>query len=88
MVVAPSLFVSTTFPDAFSAATDIAGGYCMSVLYGVLPPVMAWAMDKGKAKHSGERELSTARPTLIVVGLFACGIVAEQILHDFLALHL
>jgi len=24
MVVAPSLFVSTTFPDAFSAATDIA----------------------------------------------------------------
>ena len=24
MVVVPSLFVSTTFPDAFSAATDIA----------------------------------------------------------------
>ncbi|MED6142834.1 hypothetical protein PIB30_001034 [Stylosanthes scabra] len=88
MVVAPSLFVSTTFPDAFSAATDIAGGYCMSVLYGVLPPVMARAMDKGKAEHSGERELSTARPTLIVVGLFECGIVAEQILHNFLAFHL
>ncbi|MED6120797.1 hypothetical protein PIB30_024364 [Stylosanthes scabra] len=88
MVVAPSLFVSATFPDAFSAATDIAGGYCMSVLYGVLPPVMAWAMDKGESEHSGERELSTARPKLIVVGLFACGIVVEQILHDFLALHL
>ncbi|RYR55918.1 hypothetical protein Ahy_A05g021750 [Arachis hypogaea] len=88
MVVAPSLFVSTTFPDAFSAATDIAGGYCMSVLYGVLPPAMAWAMDKGESKHSGERELSNARPALIVVGLFACGIVVEQIIHDLLALHL
>ncbi|MED6158629.1 hypothetical protein PIB30_034464 [Stylosanthes scabra] len=68
-----------------SAATDIAGGYCMSVLYGVLPSMM---MDKGKAEHSGERELSTARPTLIVVGLFGCDIVTEQILHNFLAFHL
>ncbi|KAI3799725.1 hypothetical protein L1987_35024 [Smallanthus sonchifolius] len=41
MVIGPSLFVSTTVPNAFSAATDIAGGYCMTMLYGVLPPAVA-----------------------------------------------
>lgn len=30
MVVGPSLFVSTTVPDAFSAATDIAVSLCVS----------------------------------------------------------
>ena len=59
----------------------------MSVLYGVLPPAMAWAMHKREAELSGQKELSNARPALIVVGLFACGIVVEQILQDILALH-
>ncbi|KAA8539326.1 hypothetical protein F0562_026018 [Nyssa sinensis] len=82
MVVAPSLFVSTTVPDAFSTATDIAGGYCMTMLYGVLPPAMAWAMFKGQYKDTDEKAISTARPALLVVGLFACAIVMEQILQD------
>ncbi|KAL5569308.1 hypothetical protein UlMin_025883 [Ulmus minor] len=87
MAVVPSLFVSTTVPDAFSAATDIAGGYCMTMLYGVLPPAMAWAMHSGEGEDSEENALSKARPVLLGVGLFACGIVVEQILQDILALH-
>ncbi|KAE9592474.1 putative amino acid/polyamine transporter 2 [Lupinus albus] len=87
MVVVPSLIVSTTFPNAFSAATDIAGGYCMTVLYGVLPPAMAWAMHKREPELSDKKQLSNARPALIVVGLFASSIVVEQILQDILALH-
>ncbi|KAK7315509.1 hypothetical protein VNO77_34059 [Canavalia gladiata] len=86
MVVAPSLFVSTIFPDAFSTATDIAGGYCMTVLYGVLPPAMAWAMHKKEPEISDQNELLNANPALIVAELFACGIVVEQILQDILAL--
>ncbi|KAH1206681.1 Tyrosine-specific transport protein [Glycine max] len=87
MVVAPSLFVSTTFPDAFSAATDIAGGYCMTVLYGVLPPAMAWAMHKREPELYGRKELLNANVALVVAELFACGIVVEQILQDIPALH-
>ncbi|CAL0333396.1 unnamed protein product [Lupinus luteus] len=87
MVVVPSLIISTTFPNAFSAATDIAGGYCMTVLYGVLPPAMAWAMHKREPELSEKNELSNAMPALIVVGLFACSIVVEQILQDILSLH-
>ncbi|XP_057427869.1 uncharacterized protein LOC130721146 isoform X2 [Lotus japonicus] len=86
VVVAPSLFVSTAFPDAFSAATDIAGGYCMTVLYGVLPPAMVWEMQKREAEPSGQKEFLSARPALIVIELFACAIVLEQFLQDILAL--
>ncbi|KAK4403864.1 hypothetical protein Sango_0755000 [Sesamum angolense] len=87
MVVAPSVFVSTTVPDAFSAATDIAGGYCMTMLYGVLPPAMAWAMNKKHGQETEETAVSRAGPALVGVGLFACGIVVEQILQDFSFLH-
>ncbi|XP_029127870.1 uncharacterized protein LOC109802731 isoform X2 [Cajanus cajan] len=87
LVVVPSLFVSTTFPDAFSAATDIAGGYCMTVLYGVLPPAMAWAMHKKEPDLCGQKELLNANVALVVAELFACGIVVEQILQYILALH-
>ncbi|PIN00927.1 Amino acid transporter [Handroanthus impetiginosus] len=88
MVVAPSLLVSTTVPDAFSAATDIAGGYCMTMLYGVLPPAMAWAMIKQNGKENEQTStISKAGPALVGVGLFACGIVVEQILQDFSLLH-
>ncbi|KAG8390643.1 hypothetical protein BUALT_Bualt01G0105000 [Buddleja alternifolia] len=84
MVIAPSLIVSTTVPDAFYAATDFAGGYCMMMLYGILPPAMAWAMNK---KRGEETAISKAGPALVGVGLFACGIVVEQILQDFSFLH-
>ncbi|KAL2526419.1 Tryptophan/tyrosine permease [Abeliophyllum distichum] len=87
MVIVPSLLVSTTVPDAFSAATDIAGGYCMTMLYGVLPPAMAFAMEKKNGQDNDETAISRARPALIGVGLFACGIVVEQILQDLSMLH-
>ncbi|KAK4436021.1 hypothetical protein Salat_0765800 [Sesamum alatum] len=88
MVVAPTVVVSTTVPDAFSAATDIAGGYCMTMLYGVLPPAMAWAMNKKQGQETEETAVSRAGPAALVgVGLFACGIVVEQILQDFSFLH-
>ncbi|OMO71566.1 Tryptophan/tyrosine permease [Corchorus capsularis] len=83
MVITPTLLVSTTVPDAFSAATDIAGGYCMTMLYGVLPPAMAWALHTTDSDH---KALKGAKPALCGVGLFACGIVVEQILQDLLAL--
>lgn len=57
------------------------GGYCMTMLFGILPPAMAWAMHNGKGKDS-EMKISIARPALVCVGLVACGILAVQILQD------
>lgn len=62
------------------------GGYCMTMLYGVLPPAMAWAMQNREAEDSDQKVLSRARPALFGVGLFACGVVVDQIVQDFLAL--
>ncbi|KAF5203792.1 Tryptophan/tyrosine permease [Thalictrum thalictroides] len=102
IAVGPPLFVSSTVPDVFSAATDIAGGYCMTMLYGVLPPTMAWAMhirssydvDSGNGEEECEGNftddkrmiLCRDKPALICLGLFACAIVIEQIIQDLSAL--
>ncbi|CAA7390431.1 unnamed protein product [Spirodela intermedia] len=99
MAVIPALLVSTTVPDVFYLATDIAGGYCMTVLYGILPPAMAWGMHARRASgrsggggrdgaHRGPKGLSESKPALIGVGLCAFGIVIEQMLQDLSALHL
>ncbi|XP_070031199.1 uncharacterized protein [Nicotiana tomentosiformis] len=86
IAIAPPLLVSTTIPDAFSAATDIAGGYCMTMLYGVLPPAMAWAMHNREVKDS-EKIISSATPVLQSIGLISCGIIVVQILQDLSILH-
>ncbi|XP_019193212.1 PREDICTED: uncharacterized protein LOC109187473 [Ipomoea nil] len=88
MVIAPSLLLSTTVPDAFYAATDIAGGYGMTMLYGVLPPAMAWAMHNRGDKDIDKGAISRAKPALICVCLIASCIVLEQIIADLSLLHL
>ncbi|GFY84550.1 hypothetical protein Acr_03g0013240 [Actinidia rufa] len=71
---------------------SIQGGYCMTMLYGVLPPAMAWAMHNRQCEEEGQETdhkaiISRAWPALLGVGLFACGIVVEQILQDLSMLH-
>ena len=60
----------------------------MTVMYGVLPPAMAWTMKKKEYESSGEKSLSDAWPALIMVALFSCGIMVDQILQDTHALQL
>lgn len=60
----------------------------MTMLYGVLPPAMAWAMHNNKRDDaSDQKTLLRARPVLVAVGLLACAIVGEQILQDILTFH-
>lgn len=59
----------------------------MTILYGVLPPAMAWAMYNKEREDSSQNELSRVRPALLGVGILASGIVVEQIWQDFSALH-
>ncbi|XP_072953922.1 uncharacterized protein [Typha angustifolia] len=101
LVILPTILISTIVPNAFSLATDIAGGYCMMILYGALPPMMAWAMhfrlaDRDKdIDHEGEdsedsyRKLlvSSTKPILVGTGLFSFVIVVEQILQDVVILN-
>ncbi|XVE68920.1 hypothetical protein DITRI_Ditri09bG0108500 [Diplodiscus trichospermus] len=67
-------------------SSSMQGGYCMTMLYGVLPPAMAWAMQNREDEDSDQKVLTRARPALFGVGLFECGLVVEQIVQDFFAL--
>ncbi|XP_078152317.1 uncharacterized protein LOC144547522 isoform X2 [Carex rostrata] len=99
IVIIPSIVLSAAVPDAFSLATDFAGGYCMMILYGALPPMMAWAMhfnladQENQIKHQnfidGMRmsQLSGAKPVLLGMGIFSFIIVIEQFLTDILNLN-
>ncbi|XP_050211834.1 uncharacterized protein LOC126661991 [Mercurialis annua] len=89
LVIAPTSIVSSIVPHAFSTATDIAGGYCMTMLYGVLPPAMAWAMyDKQRDDSNQRKVLRIAKPALAGIAIFACRVVIEQMFQDFSALRL
>ncbi|KAL0358686.1 UNVERIFIED_CONTAM: hypothetical protein Sangu_0718000 [Sesamum angustifolium] len=95
MVVAPSVFrvddctrcIFCSHRYCYNEHIIEQGGYCMTMLYGVLPPAMAWAMNKKHGQETEETAVSRAGPALVGVGLFACGIVVEQILQDFSFLH-
>ncbi|OEL13658.1 hypothetical protein BAE44_0025324 [Dichanthelium oligosanthes] len=98
IVVVPTMVIAATVPNSFSIATDIAGGYCMTILYGVLPPLMAWAIgsklsgtsaglaDEETSTDSREGgDLTSAKPVLVGMGVFSVLMVLEQMLQDFLS---
>lgn len=85
IAVIPSLLLSAALPDAFSVATDIAGGYCMTILYGILPPAMAWFLlqfNNVKDDHNEDAPFFNHNPTaLLGIGLFASALVLDQLLQ-------
>ena len=58
----------------------------MTMLYGVLPPAVAWAMYNRESEDTNSKALLKERHALLGLGLFACGIMVEQVLHDTLKL--
>ncbi|CAN6307253.1 unnamed protein product [Urochloa humidicola] len=88
IVVIPTIVVAATVKDSFSIATDIAGGYCMTILYGVLPPLMAWAIGSKLLEGNRGRGVFTsasAKPVLVGMGVLSVLMVLEQMLQDLLS---
>ncbi|XP_078447668.1 DHBP synthase RibB-like alpha/beta domain-containing protein [Wolffia australiana] len=94
MAVVPALLASAAVPDAFYFATDIAGGYCMTVLYGILPPAMAWGLRARRMSRKDDADgdrvggLAESKPALIGAGLCGVAIVVDQMLQDLSTLDL
>ncbi|XP_015689835.2 tyrosine-specific transport protein-like isoform X1 [Oryza brachyantha] len=98
-VVAPTVLIAATVPNSFSIATDIAGGYCMTILYGVLPPLMAWAITTSRMSDSragsveaessvgggANVDLTSAKPVLVGMGVFSVLMVFEQMSQDLVS---
>uniref|UniRef100_A0A453IHF8 Uncharacterized protein n=1 Tax=Aegilops tauschii subsp. strangulata TaxID=200361 RepID=A0A453IHF8_AEGTS len=101
VVVVPTMLIAAAVPDSFSIATDIAGGYCMTILYGVLPPLMAWSIGSKlsdqkvglgqveAASTAGKERVNftgaTAKPVLVGMGVFSVLMVFQQILQDLVS---
>ncbi|KAJ1297918.1 hypothetical protein BS78_01G415100 [Paspalum vaginatum] len=98
IVVVPTMLIAATVPNSFSIATDIAGGYCMTILYGVLPPLMAWAIGSKlpgssarlvdeETENDGGRngDLTGSKPVLVGMGAFSVLMIFEQIFQGFLS---
>ena len=55
LVLGPPLAASLANPGSFFGVLNAVGGYGMTALYGVLPPLMAWKLREQQEKE-GERE--------------------------------
>lgn len=80
-------FISTIIQFSYNMVNVEQGGYCMTMLYGIFPPAMAWAMLNKNGEGSNQKAASRARPTLVCVGLLAGVILLEQIFRDLSTLH-
>ncbi|GAQ78159.1 Tryptophan or tyrosine transporter protein [Klebsormidium nitens] len=90
MVLIPPVGVASQYPDAFFQASNLAGAYGMTTLYGIFPVAMAWSMrssvkrrgDDSMALGEYSRLVPGGRFTLVLLGLGAAAIMAGQAALD------
>lgn len=91
LVLAPPLVASSLVSDAFFSASDLAGAYGMTSLYGVIPPIMAWGLQNSdlsspetKSEHKNSLIVSLLgdRITLATVGACAVAVIVGQVMLD------
>uniref|UniRef100_A0A7I4EGB4 Uncharacterized protein n=1 Tax=Physcomitrium patens TaxID=3218 RepID=A0A7I4EGB4_PHYPA len=94
LVLAPPLAASSLVTDAFFSASDLAGAYGMTSLYGVIPPIMAWSLLNSShdiieetstvqnSKASQNTSLLGGRITLATIGACAVAVIAGQVALD------
>lgn len=89
LILVPPLVASDMVSDAFFSATDLAGGYGMTTLYGILPPAMASSLYEKGVIHRKEQSgsfFALSEPCIkaILAGIGACafGIIVNQLIYD------
>ena len=88
LVLAPPLIAAAAHPGSFVAALNLAGGYGMTALYGVLPPVMAWRL-RGERWAGKESSLSLPGGNAALATLTAAAAAVElgRLQADLLGRH-
>jgi len=85
------LVIADTLPDIFLPVSNFVGAYGMSVMYGILPPLMAWKMRTGRSKSHARRtpvhlKINTLIPggrwSLGALGASAVVIALSQVAED------
>jgi tyrosine-specific transport protein len=63
LVLAPPLAAAVANPGSFVAALNAAGGYGMTALYGLLPPLMAWRLREQQLRATADAGSDDALPS-------------------------
>jgi tyrosine-specific transport protein len=79
MALLPPLLCALFYPHIFLSALQYAGGYGAVILFGILPALMVWK-GRYELKMVGPRFLPGGKPALVVIMLFALGVIALQII--------
>ncbi|CAI5936527.1 unnamed protein product [Closterium sp. NIES-64] len=91
LALCPPLAVALANPGAFVAASKAAGAYGMTVLYGILPPLMFYMHHKQKAENEAKATGSAGgsfwvQPggslALASMGGLSCAVIAGQAVID------
>jgi tyrosine-specific transport protein len=77
----PPTLASMASTDIFLTATHLTGSYGMTLLYGLLPPVLAWAA-RGNGATTPRQLLSGGRPVLVGLGVASVVVGALQLQRD------
>jgi len=78
------MLVALIYPNIFLVALGYAGGISCALLFGLMPPVMAWVGRYIKHYEKNTRQLGGGKPLLIVLMAFALLILAGEIIQQTL----
>ena len=73
LTLTPPTIASMSGTDIFMTATHLAGAYGMTALYGLLPPILAWAVRRNGEAVPAERGQLLPGGEPVLAGLFAVG---------------
>ncbi|KAJ7522282.1 hypothetical protein O6H91_18G004400 [Diphasiastrum complanatum] len=91
LILVPPLVAANGIPDAFFSATDFAGAYGMTTLYGIFPPIMALSLDNAatNSRDSDNHKSATGaqmlggKASLIGIEVCALAVILGQVILDF-----
>lgn len=83
-LVPPLLFTTNGDPKAFINVLSIAGGYGMTLLYGIFPPMMAYMYRKEKQHARGASLLPGGDAALLVLFVIGMGLMLQRASSDLI----
>jgi len=78
-LVPPLLFTTWGDPSSFISALSLAGGYGMTLLYGILPPMMAFV---NRREEGSGRLLVGGEGVLLLLWAAGCGFFGLRLFED------
>jgi tyrosine-specific transport protein len=77
----PTIF-ALIYPNIFLVALGYAGGISCALLFGLMPPIMAWVGRYLKRYNSDSRQLGGGKPLLVILMVFAFLILMGEVVQQ------